>query len=795
MLINYFKIALRNLFRHKSYSSINILGFTLGLTCGLLIFCVVRYHLSFDNYHNNSDRIYRIVTEIHQEEISYLPNVANPLGKVFRDEYTLAEKVGRICSFKKVYIDIEINGALNKFQEKEVAFTEPEFLDIFDYPLIAGEIKTALSEPHTAVLTERIARKYFGDQNPINRTFRLNNKVDFKISGVIKDIPDNTDRRAEILLSYSTLRDYDEWFASDDSWDGIFGDMQCFVRLNPNTKLDEVERVFSSVVLKYNPEWKGIVHFKLQPLADMHFNSHYGGAMKKSSLLTLSVIGLLIIIAGCINFINLATAQAINRSKEIGVRKVLGSNRSQLFWQFILETGIIVTISTISAFCLSYFSLPYLDSWFESQITLSHFLNHWLLIFTTLLVILVTFLSGSYPGLVLSRFQPASALKGKLLQHYSGFNVRRILIVTQLTISQVLIIGLIVVVYQVKFSKESDMGFQKDAIIMIPVGSNDEKMKTLKNQFSQVSGVTKVSLCFTAPASTFLDTWNTDFRFDTRLENEPYPVSFKGADEDYLSTFNLKILTGRNLLPSDTTKEFLVNETFVSRLNLNSPEDIIGRKLSVNGGTYQGLVVGVIRDFHDRSFHEPINPLFITTQSDEYSFYAVKIKVSQFSNILSSLNQTWNNVYSDKLFEYTFLDKQIEGFYKTEETMSKLIMAFSLVAIFIGCIGLYGLVSFLTTRKTKEIGIRKVLGGNISDVLWVFGKEFLVLIIFACLIAVPLGWFLMDSWLQSFNYRINLSAWIFIMAIGITSFITLVTISYQSVKAALMNPVESLRTE
>ena len=795
MLINYFKIAIRNLFRHKTYSSINILGLTLGLTCGLLIFCVVRYHLSFDNYHDNSNRIYRIVTEIHQGEISYLPNVANPLGKVFRDEYTLAEKVGRICSFKKVSIDVEINGVLNKFQEKEVAFPEPEFFDIFDYPLVSGDIKTSLSEPHTAVLTERIARKYFGDQNPINRTFRLNNKVDFKVSGVIKDIPVNTDRRTEIFLSYNTLQDYEKWFASDDSWNGIFGDMQCFVRLKPNTKSDEVESVFPAFVMKYNPEWKDIVHFKLQPLDDVHFNSHYGGAMKKSNLLILSIIGLLIIIAGCINFINLATAQAINRSKEIGVRKVLGSSRNQLFWQFILETGIITTISITSAFVLSYISLPYLYSWFESQITLSNFLNHWLLMFTILLAIVVTFLSGSYPGLVLSRFQPASALKGKLLQHYSGFNIRRILIVTQLTISQVLIIGLIVVVYQVKFSKESDMGFEKDAIIMIPVGSHDEKMKTLKNQFSQIPGITKVSLCFTAPATTSLDTWNTDFRFDTRLENEPYSVSFKGADEDYLSTFDLKILAGRNLHPSDTAKEFLVNESFVNRLSLNSLEDIIGRKLSANGGTYQGLVVGVIRDFHDKSFHESINPILITTQSDEYSFYAVKIKASQFSNMLSSLNQTWNKVYGDKLFEYTFLDKQIEGFYRTEETMSKLIMAFSLVSIFIGCIGLYGLISFLSTRKTKEIGIRKILGGNISDVLWVFGKEFLVLIIFACFIAVPLGWFLMDSWLQSFTYRITLSAWIFIMAIGVTSFITLLTVSYQSIKAALMNPVESLRTE
>ena len=293
MLINYFKIAIRNLFRHKTYSSINILGLTLGLTCGLLIFCVVRYHLSFDNYHDNSNRIYRIVTEIHQGEISYLPNVANPLGKVFRDEYTLAEKVGRICSFKKVSIDVEINGVLNKFQEKEVAFPEPEFFDIFDYPLVSGDIKTSLSEPHTAVLTERIARKYFGDQNPINRTFRLNNKVDFKVSGVIKDIPDNTDRRTEIFLSYNTLQDYEKWFASDDSWNGIFGDMQCFVRLKPNTKSDEVESVFPAFVMKYNPEWKDIVHFKLQPLDDIHFNSHYGGAMKKSNLLILSIIGLL----------------------------------------------------------------------------------------------------------------------------------------------------------------------------------------------------------------------------------------------------------------------------------------------------------------------------------------------------------------------------------------------------------------------------------------------------------------------------------------------------------------------
>lgn len=795
MIRNYLKIALRNIQRRKSYSIINILGLTFGLASCLIIFCVVRYHLSFDNYHEESNRIYRIVSEIHQDDINYLPSVANPLGKAFRDEYTLADKVGRICTFKKKIIALDLNGEIKKFQERQIAFPELEFFDLFTYELLNGDIKTALTEPHTAVLAERIAKKYFGDENPINKTFRLDNRIDFRITGVFKDIPVNTDIRAEVFLSYSTLLEYDEWFGSDDSWGGIFGDMWSFVRLKHETSVEESENAFTNLLMKYQPDWKNIVYFKLQPLNDIHFNPHYGGTIEKKNLWILSAIGLFIIIAACINFINLATAQAINRSKEIGVRKVLGSNRKQLFWQFILETGVVTMIATLCAFCVSFLTFPYLDKWFTEPINLNPLSDQLLIFFIPILIIIVTFLSGSYPALVLSRFLPALALKGKHKQGYGTFNIRRLLIVVQLTLSQILIIGLIVIVYQLKFVKESGMGFSKEAVVMIPTGSKDEKSKTLKNQFIQTAGVETATLCSSPPATVSLDTWNTDIQYDSRAESEPYSVSLKAVDENYLSTFSLKLVTGKNLSVSDTVREFLVNETFVEKLNLINPEDIIGRTITISGGEWHGPVVGVVRDFNDRSFHEEIKPVVFTTLLDEYSLYAVKIQSTRLSETLLSLNSTWSQMYPDKVYEYAYLDKQIEEFYNTEEAISKLIQAFSFIAICIGCIGLYGLVSFLTKSKTKEIGIRKVLGGDIRQILWIFGKEFFWLILLVFVLATPIGWWLMNEWLANFKYRIDLSFWIFMAATVVTSFIALMTVGYQSFKASLMNPVDSLKGE
>jgi ABC-type antimicrobial peptide transport system permease subunit len=796
MFRNYLKIAIRNLQRNKAYMLINVLGLALGMTCGILIFSTVKHHLSFDNFHPNSNRIYRIVTEQHRDNIDYVASVPNPLGKVFRNDYTYGEKVARIVTFYEQLVTINDGNTSRKFKEEEVAFVEEEFFEIFNYPLLKGTKNTVLKNLNTAIVTEKIAKKYFGTQDPIGKTIKVDNNVDFTITGILKDIPENTDRKTEIYLSFISVKPYQEWFVKDDSWGGISTMMQCFVLLKPNVHPSMVEKALATYVTKYRPKHKNIHHYKLQPLNDIHFNAAYGGVMQKRNLWVLSFIGIFLIITACVNFINLATAQALNRSKEVGVRKVLGSLRSQLFWQFIAETGFITIIAIAIAVGLSVIGLPYVNDLFQSNITVNQLLTWQLLIFIPLLALVVTFFAGSYPGLILAAFQPVSALKGKLTQrNIGGFNTRRLLIITQFAISQVLIIGMIVIVKQMKYAKQSDLGFNKNGIVMIPIGSDPEKetTKTLKNQLVKIPGVENVSICFTSPSSG--SSWNTSFKYDNRSEDETFKISARVADADYIPTFDLKLVAGRNIFPSDTAKEFVVNETLAKKLNLTSAEQLLGKHLSTNGGTINGPIVGVVKDFHDQSFHEDINAVFITTHAPIYSNYAVKLRLTNMKNTLAQLENAWISMHPDKIYEYKFLDEEIASFYESEELMLKLIQAFSIIAIFIGCLGLYGLVSFMAAQKTKEIGIRKVLGGSISHILWIFGREFFRLILFAFLVAAPIAWWVMNGWLQDFKYRIDISPWIFILSIMISIIIAVITVSYRSIHAALANPVKSLRSE
>jgi len=761
------------------------------------MFTLVKYHLSFDNFHRDASRIYRFVTEQHRDDISYAGSVPPAFGKAFRNDYAFAEKVARVVTYHDALINIEDGNELKKYKEKEgVGVAEPEFFDIFNFPFLQGDKKTALIEPNTAVLTERLAKKYFGNAEAIGKTFKLENKTLFKVTGVIKDIPVNTDLKSEIYASWATMKSLNEWFADDNAWGGISTELQCFTRLRPNISTAQVEKLLTAYVTKYRPKSKNVHHYKLQPLSEVHFDSRYGGVMEKRNLWVLSFIGLFLIITACVNFVNLATAQALRRAKEVGIRKVLGSLRGQLFRQFVAETGVITIIATVVAIGIAYLVLPYVNTWFKTQMTIHLFTDIQLLLFIPLLILVVTFLAGSYPGLVLSRFQPVAALKGKLSrQNLAGFNTRRGLIVFQFTISLILIIGMIVITRQMLYIRQSDLGFNKDAVVMIPLSADSLSAaeKTLQNEFINVPGVKNVSLCYAAPASE--ETWSTSIRFDTRTEDELFKVNMKAGDENYISTFGLQLVAGRNIFPSDTVREFLVNETLVRKLQLKSPEEALGKKIYFQGGSMSAPITGVVKDFHDQSFHSDINPVCITSYSENYGSYAVKINMKNIRTILPTLEKKWSSMNPGKIYEYQFLDERIAEFYETEETMLKLIRAFSLIAIIIGCLGLYGLVSFMAAQKTKEIGIRKVLGSSATEILWIFGKEFSILIVAAFAVAAPVAWWLMNAWLRDFKYHIQIGPLIFILAIGITMTIAMCTVGWQSLKAAWANPVKSLRTE
>ncbi len=796
MYKSYFKIGWRTLLRNKEYSLINIAGLALSITCCILIFALVKHHTGFDNFHPDEDRIYRIVTEQHRESVSFVNSVPSPLGEVFRENHTFGEKVARMFHESDAVITYEKGGELIKIKEPDgFAFTESAFFEIFNFPLSKGNMVTALSEPNTAILTERLAQKYFGEQNPIGQIISFDNTIPFTVTGILANFPPNTDIKPEIFVSYVTLKDFNSWLASDNAWGGISSGMYCYTLLQPHVSPTQVEETLQPYVKQHRPQSKNVHHYKLQPLSDIHFNGKYGGAIEKSDLWILSAIGIFLLITACVNFVNLASAQALKRSKEVGVRKVLGSFRAQLFWQFIFETAIITSVSIGIALVTSYFLVPSVNSFFNTQIPLNFGADLTFIGFVFSLSILITLLAGWYPAIILTGFKPVAALKGKLSQQQlGGFNTRRSLIITQFAISQVLIIGLVVVMNQMRFSRQSELGFDKDSIVMVKLGRDSlNTMNTLKNEFLRLPGVEKVSICYDAPASS--NSWNNSIRFESETEEVNFLTNMKLADADYISTFDLELLAGRNLLPSDTVREVVVNEALLQKLGFELYEDALGRTIYANGGSMKGSIVGVVQNFHDKSFHEEISAALITTASNMYANFAIKINGNTTIYTLSEIEKLWEEQYPNQLFEYAFLDESIAMFYEAEETILQGIQIFSFIAIFIGCLGLYGLVSFMVTQKTKEVGIRKVMGGGVAHIVWIFGQEFVRLILIAFLIASPIGWWFMQNWLQEFEFRIQMDIWTFAIAGAGSLLIAAATIGYQVLRVAYVNPVLSLKTE
>jgi putative ABC transport system permease protein len=796
MLRNYFKIAWRNLRKNKSYTFINILGLSSGIACAILIFTLVSYQFSFDTFHPASDRIYRVVTEFHYDGTEYQPGVPQPLGKAFRNDFSFIEKSARVFVYNNALIALPGEKEAKKFQEDDgVAYAEPELFDIFNFPLVSGDHNAALTEPNTALITQKIATKYFGTENPIGRIIRYNNQTNFRVTGVLRDIPGNTDRINEIYLSYANLKDKDPYMASDSSWGSVSSRMNFFVRLKPGITAARAEQQLPGFVKKYyGAEDAVATRLHLQPLSDMHFNADYDGPASRRNLWVLGVIGIFLIITACVNFINLATARALNRAKEVGVRKVMGSLRSHLFWQFMIETALIVILSFVLAFGLATLTLPWLNDLLRTRMPMNLLANPRILLFLPFLLLAVVFLAGSYPGLVLSKFKPIAALKGKLSQqHIGGFSLRRILVVTQFTVSQMLIIGLIVIAIQNRYARTIDLGFRKDGVVMLPVPETDKvKMNTLRTRLAAITGTEDITLCSQAPASGANSL--TNIRYANRPKDEPWEVNEKFGDAQYFSTFKLGLLAGRNIFPADTIHEALVNEVFMGKVGVRNPDEILGKTINVDG--QNGIViVGVVRDFHNKSLRSGIEPIAILPERNHYYSCAARINLANISTILAAYEKIWNETYPDFVYSHQFLDERIDRFYRDDTVTFSLVEGFAGIAILISCLGLYGMVSFMAVQKTKEIGVRKVLGARLDSILWLFGKEFSRLLLLAFLVAAPVAGWVMHNWLQDFKYRVPLSWEVFALAIGSTFAIALLTVAWRSVKAALANPVTSLRSE
>jgi predicted permease len=804
MIKNYFRISFRNLKHNAGYTVINILGLATGIAVCLLIFMVISHETSFDNYHKNRERIYRVLTEYHHADSK---DIFYGKGVPFGVPRSIQTSLKQIQETVPVWADHNVGllmakgdgESLKKMREEYgVFYTTPEFFKIFDFPLLSGS-PLSLKDPNNAILSKDAADKYFGSwQNAIGKTLKLNNTDIVKVTGIMDNPPVNTDFQIKVLIAYGT--GYTDRFFKSADWNNTSSNFSCYILLNQNESAARVNNQLKSLAKKMkSPENKDLQ--TIQSLNDIHYDTQAGNlsnnTISHELINALWLIASFILLIACVNFINLSTAQAVNRAKEVGVRKVLGSNRWQLKWQFLTETFLIVFASILLSLLITWLTLPSLNALMELPLKIS--LNNAAIIamFLSALAVVVTLLSGFYPSVVLSGFNPISALKSKLTaKTHKGISLRRGLVVFQFIIAQALIIGTWIIVKQMSFFSSQSLGFDKTAIVNIPVPTDSagiSKFGYLKKQLMTVNGVQVASLNSNTPVEDNNDNWTNVYFNHAEKQTDFYSI-FKMADNDYLPGYKLPLVAGRNLEASDTIREFLVNEMFLTNLGITNPQDAINKEIGLSKTT-KGPIVGVLKNFYTRSFRDGLAPLIITTDAREYSQASIKLDSKNLTSSMKAIEKIWDNVYPDFVFEFKFLDDKVESFYKHENQIAQLYKTFALIAIFLSCLGLYGLASFMAVQRLKEVGVRKVLGATSAHIIYLFSREFLLLITIAFGIAAPVSWYFMHNWLQNYPFRVDLNWWIFIAGGLLSVVIALTTVSFQALKAAMANPVSSLRSE
>lgn len=805
MFKNYFTIAWRNIRRHKSYAAINISGLAVGMAACVLLFIVVQYELSYEKFQPNYNRIYQIVTEDkYPDGIEYTPGVPFPSLEAMRADFPQIT-TGALFSSDQSQVTVLGDNATNNSSQKKFIeesgffFADPQFFQVFHYNFLIGSPEV-LKEPNTTLLTQSTATKYFGSwKTAAGKFLKLDNKAVVKVAGILEDVPANTDFPLRIVTSFETAKANADTYSYTPFWGSTTSNFQLFMLLPQNVSVASVNARLADFISRHDKidRTSKRTNF-LQPLRNVHFDNRFSNfgdhITSKSTLLTLSLIGIFIIVMACINFINLATAQAVNRSKEIGIRKVLGSNRGKLFWQMMGETAMIVFFAMIIAGAIAYVCLPsvkHIDSINEPP----GIFKPQTILFLIAAGFVVTIFSGFYPSLIMSGFTPMTALKNKITSAtIGGISLRRGLVVTQFAISQVLIIGTIVAISQMNFVRNADLGFNKNAVFV--VNSNWDSVQisrqhALKQQLLKLPGVDMVSFNSDVPSSE--NNWSTNFGFDHRPD-EKFNVSLKFADADYFKTFGLQFDAGHAYDVSDTLTDIVINETLVKKLGLKNANAAIGKQIKLGGGEWHNIV-GVLKDFKTSSLREETKPVLLASRQKYYGSMAVKIRSANLAQTKDAILKTWDKFNPEFAPTSFFLDDSINDFYKQENELSLLYKIFAGIAIFISCLGLYGLVSFMAAQRTKEVGIRKVLGASVANIIYLFSKEFTILIVIAFAVAVPVSYYMMHNWLSNFAYRINITIWVFVLAVIASVVIAWLTVGYKAVKAAMANPVKSLRTE
>ncbi|MGC4021569.1 MAG: ABC transporter permease, partial [Cyclobacteriaceae bacterium] len=736
MFKNYLKTAFRNLWREKNKTSLNILGLTIGIAASLILFLLIDHHYSFDNYHSKKDRIYRVVVSSDGNNgKDYGSGIPTVLPEAFRNDFAEVDEVTFTSYRANTLISIpQPSGEPKRYQEeKGVTITQPNFFKIFDRKILIGSAEKGLDDPNEAIISRSLALKYFGKEDAIGEIVE-HEKKQYKITAIMEDAPNNTDLPFNLMLSYATIKSDSE----SKGWHSIWSDEQCYLTLKEGISPSAIDNKMPGFVKKYlGEDNRDHGTFLLQPLNTLHFDDRFYNynynVVTKATLTSLTVIAIFLIVTACINFINLSTAEAIKRSKEVGIRKTLGSSRLQLIFQFLGEASLVTFFSMALALAFAQFSLGFLNSFLQLHLTLQ-LTNPTILAFIITTAILVSVLSGLYPAFVVSGFQPASALKNKIgSKNSSGFALRRGLVVAQFIISQTLIIGTIVLISQMNYFRNKDLGFRKDAIVIVPVPEREgplatqtaktSKARTLRNELMRLSGVEMASLNNAAPSSGSV--MGTSFAMEG--DDNFYETQVKAADSSYVPLFGLRLVAGKNLPDLDTAQGFLVNEKLASMVGYKNPQEIIGKTVKMWGKRLP--IVGVVNDFHTVSLRDPIEATLVLNRIDNYNSMAVKISPAKMQETVKEIRQKWETLYPGFIFSYEFLDDSIRNFYEDEQRTSSMLTVFTSLAIFIGCLGLFGLASFMANQKTKEIGVRKVMGASVQNIVFLFSKEFVVLIL------------------------------------------------------------------
>ncbi len=817
MFFHYFISGLRNLLRNKAGSVINVIGLSVSIASCIAIYVFVKHEKTFDHFHSKTDRIYRIVMDNQTTQgTEHNGYVAFPTAQALRNDFPQLETITQLYVRNKVIVQIPgSNGNTKKMEEKEATYADEFFFQTFDFPLLAGSIKTLLSTPGEVVLNQTLADNFFGKKGAgqyehlIGQPIVINNKA-YRISGVMQDMPRNSNIACNMLLPF---KEFESNQASlMQNWQNFWSESYVFVTLPQHYTAQQFDKDLVAFKNKYlDKENARVQTFHPQPLREVHSDTLYGGtyyATPSVLILAFVTMGIVILLTACINFINLATVQTLQRAKEVGIRKTLGSRNWQLVAGCMMETFALVVFASGIGVLLANWFLQQFNQYLAFIVNFNFRIDASIVLFLLLLSVVITLLAGYYPARLMVAYQPINALKGSLPVNGAGFgnrfSFRKVLLTVQFVVSQLLLIGTLVVATQLRYFYNHDTGYQKEGILTVDIPENDQqKIQLLRNALRSQPQIVDASFCSGPPMAA--SNAFSDVRLPSQSRNDNINTERKYVDPAYLSVFNIALIAGRNLREADQTEvqenrtnayNVLVNEKAVAALGFVNADAAIGQLITVDNKD-RATIVGVTRNFVNASLQSDINPCFLYYATNWIAMASIRMRNTSDEVALKAISQNWEALYPDQVYKSMTLDDYIQhkAFYVMEDIMYQGFRIFSVLAIVIGCMGLYGLVSFLALRRQKEIGIRKVLGASVSNILYLFSKEFTRLVFIAFCVAAPVGYWAMSYWLQTFVNRIHLSAGFFVITLLLSLLIALGTIGFQAVKAAVANPVKSLRSE